>query len=162
MLQPLRISVNCFPIVISRAYIFSQSKIQRNNLKPLLYNNADQRANEAEAFFKNDLKFDHTEICSDMNKQQIFEKFAEIQKFSDEFEMHYKKEKQSVLAIAIVWVGFKMIYATHPIITPEDYDHRIFPNVFELSCAGEPMCLSQRALLLAKNEKTQVMFFEDS
>ena len=78
MLQPLRISISCFPIIHSRAYIFSQSKLQRQDLKPLIYDNADERASESEEFFREDLKFNHTEICRDMDKQHITDKFAEI------------------------------------------------------------------------------------
>ena len=67
-----------FQMIQSQCYIFVQPTLQRGNLKPLVYPNAEVRASETHGFFKDDLKFDHVEICKDFSKEDFKMKVSEI------------------------------------------------------------------------------------
>ena len=77
-LQNMRMDFFGFPIVKSECYIFVQPTLQRGNLEPLVYPNAEVRASETYGFFKDDLKFDQVEICRDFSKEDFKMKIAEI------------------------------------------------------------------------------------
>ena len=78
------------PMTESRCYIFCQQYLQRGNLKQLEWPDYQERLAEIYGFFKDEIKFDHVEECKDFSKEQVKQKFIEIQKISDAFEKDSK------------------------------------------------------------------------
>ena len=57
--------------------------MQLRELEPLIYKNAKDRAEKSKAFFKDVMKLDSVEICEDFSRDDIIQKFEEVQKESD-------------------------------------------------------------------------------
>ena len=64
--------------------------------------------------FKDYFKFDNVELIQNPSKQEVLTKIEELKAESDEFEQNH--EPQTVIALAIVWVGFKL---------SDHFDHQI-------------------------------------
>ena len=75
MLQPLRIEVNCFPVVKSKAVIFVVEEMQRDQLKPLVFPNALSRAKISKQFLEKTLGLEDVKICQNFTKEQVVEVF---------------------------------------------------------------------------------------
>ena len=61
------------------------TKLQRGDLKALIWNDAESRAAELQECLKNDLKYDDVQILTDLSKEQVLEKLVEMKKFAGEF-----------------------------------------------------------------------------
>ena len=57
-----------------------QEKIQHEKLKPLVYKRGKERALKSKEFFETVMKLDAVEICRNLTKDEILEKFEEIKK----------------------------------------------------------------------------------
>ena len=104
----MRLSVKGNRPVNPKAYIFVYSKLQRANLEPIEYSNAEERAAAAVELFRDVLEFkpENVVICRDYNKAQIIELLNKLQAESEAFENDSKNGKRDVNAIYISWIGF--------------------------------------------------------
>ena len=50
------------------AYIFVMTHLKKDDLEPLIWDNAETRANVIYECFKNDLKYDDVKIFTDLSK----------------------------------------------------------------------------------------------
>ncbi len=76
--------------------------------KTLVYNDAIERGKQYESLFKDILDFDKVEICKDLSKADIISKLAAVKAEAEDFEK--TNQDQSVFAVSIVWVGYKLSY----------------------------------------------------
>ena len=112
----------------------SQSEFQNalENLKPIAYTNAEQRATMAEKFFGDILKIDKVEILKNLTKQEILVKLAEIQREAIQFDKN-NDDLQVVNSVFVNWIGFCLRECYHPFINQFDIDDMIFPQYFPLT-----------------------------
>lgn len=122
MLQPVRLSVKGNQAVGPKAYIFVQSKLQRDDLVPLVYNNAKSRADAAVQFFRDVLKFkpENIFVCEDYTKAQVLEVFKQILEEAKAFNIDEKWGYRDVNAIYINWIGFCLNPDTHDFMGEND------------------------------------------
>ena len=67
------------------AYIFVMTQLSRDNLKPLIWNNAENRAAELYECLKNDLKYDDIQIFTNLSKEQVLDKLSYLEKIAGIF-----------------------------------------------------------------------------
>ena len=67
------------------AYIFVMTHLKKDDLEPLIWDNAEARADVIYACFKNDLKYDDVKIFTDLSKEKVLEKFKELQNIASKF-----------------------------------------------------------------------------
>ena len=67
-MQTLRLPVKPLKAKRKIAYIFVMTQLSRDNLVPLIWNNAENRAAELYECLKNDLKYDDVQVLIDMSK----------------------------------------------------------------------------------------------
>ena len=81
-LQTLRLQVK--PLIAKQkiAYIFVMTHIQRDNLKPIIWNDAEKRAAAVSECFKRDLKYDVVQIHKNLSKLKVLEKLKELHEIS--------------------------------------------------------------------------------
>ena len=84
--------------------IFVQPELKADNKKTLKFRGADERAACAKELFET-LNF-KTEICRNFNKEQVKSKLEQLEQKAVAFEE--QSEDNTVCALAIVWVGFKL------------------------------------------------------
>ena len=108
MLQPIRLSVRGNQPLDPKAYIFVQSKLQRNDLPPLEYNNAKARADATFSFFRDVLQFkpENIFVHEDYSKAEVKQAFAKLTEEAKSFEDGKMKGPRDVNAVYISWVGF--------------------------------------------------------
>ena len=68
-LQTLRLPVKPLKAKRKIAYIFVMTQLSRDNLIPLIWNNAENRAAELYECLKNDLKYDDIQIFTNLSKE---------------------------------------------------------------------------------------------
>ena len=86
--------------------ILVNTKVEYNG-KYLDWGSAIENGKDAEKLFRDTFGFDDVQVCTDLSKEAIIEKFNALQKKADDFESTYanlKKSKQTML-IGVVWVG---------------------------------------------------------
>ena len=84
-LQILKLPVEPLKAKIKIAYIFVMTKLQREDLKPLIWNDAKTRALAMQEFLKNDFKYDTVEIHTDLSKEKIVEKIRKLEEIAGNF-----------------------------------------------------------------------------
>ena len=165
MLQQLRMGIQGNLITEISAFVFVQTDLGRDDLPPIEYTNAEDRANEAVGLFRDDLKIDPEKIkvCKNYSKQQILQLFDQMQDQSDSFEIDHETDKHVVNAVIVLWIGFCLSEQNHPYI--EDFediiDDSLYPPFFPLTKTGEPVPVSQLLLRLSDNNKTKTIFLQD-
>ena len=80
--------------------------IERPGCKPLVYDNSDKNGEMAKSILEDAFKFDDVELIENPSKQEVLDKLKELDSKSEKFEQDHKP--QTVLAIAVVWIGFKL------------------------------------------------------
>ena len=110
MLQSARLSVEGTQSENPTAYIFVQSKLQRGELEPLEYTNAEERAAAAVEFFTDVLKFkpENVIVCRDYTKAQIIELFDQLYQKAEAYEKDSKNASKDNNAIFFNWIGFTL------------------------------------------------------
>ena len=78
-LQTLRLPVKPLKAKRKIAYIFVMTQLSRDNLKPLIWNNAENRAAELYECLKNDLKYDDIQIFTNLSKEQVLNKLSVLE-----------------------------------------------------------------------------------
>ena len=88
--------------------IFVQPELKADNKETLTFTGADERAACAKELFET-LNF-KTEICRNFSKEQVKETLEQLEQKAIVFEEQRKQRKDNtVCALAIVWVGFKLV-----------------------------------------------------
>ena len=106
MLQLARVAINCYNVLKSKGLIFVQKELQCEGYEPLIYKDAMVRAEKTKTFFEESMKLENVEICEDFTREEIIEKFDEIQKEADKFEAAHKNDHQAVYGVYIAWFGY--------------------------------------------------------
>ena len=75
-LQTLMLPVKPLKAKLKIAYIFVMTQLSRDNLIPLIWNNAENRAAELYECLKNDLKYDDIQIFTNLSKEQVLDKLS--------------------------------------------------------------------------------------
>ena len=104
------------------------------------------------------MKLDSVEICEDLTRDEIIQKFEEIKKESDSFEEEYKHDHQATFGVYINCIGYFIITTDHEEANQE-VDIRIWPSFFSIDKEGAPIAYTQHSLYLAQNSKTRVALF---
>ena len=65
--------------------------------------------------FKDDLCYDDVQFFKDLSKETVLEKFEELKMLARKFE-GLKEEEKAIICITVVWVGFKLMWNTHPFL----------------------------------------------
>ena len=92
MLQLAKIAIRCYPMLKSKGLIFVQEKLLGQSDEEIVYKNAKTRALKALEFFRDDMKLDSVEICENLSRDEIIQKFEEVKKESNSFEEEYKHD----------------------------------------------------------------------
>ena len=73
MLQPMRISIGGYQIKDASVYIFVFTHLQRGDLPPIEYINAEKRAEEMVKMFSEDLKIEieKIKVCKNLSKTEM-------------------------------------------------------------------------------------------
>ena len=67
------------------AYIFVMTHLKKDDLEPLIWDNAEARADVIYDCFKNDLEYDDVKIFTDLSKEKVLEKLEELQNIASKF-----------------------------------------------------------------------------
>ena len=163
MLQPMRISIGGYQIKDVSVYIFVQTHIQKGDLSPIEYINAEKRAEEMVKMFSEDLKIETEKIkvCKNLSKPEILSLIDTLVNEAKQFKQDHKNDSHSVKSIFFSWVGFCLSNQYHPYMKRFDIDRRQFPCEFQLTVSGEPINMSQHMLRLILNTNTNVFLFQD-
>ena len=116
MLQATKLGIRNFPAIKSKSFIFVQEKIvaKRDDYNdPLVYPKAKERADKTKEFFEKDMQFTAVEVCMNLTKDEMVEKFQEIQKECSEFEEQHKADNQGVFGVYIVYIGYYISATQH-------------------------------------------------
>ena len=62
MLQRMRIAIRGYEVVEAIAYVFVYTHLQRDNLEPIIYTDAEQRAQEYASMLREQFKLDAKNI----------------------------------------------------------------------------------------------------
>jgi hypothetical protein len=62
MLQKMRVGIKGYQVIEALAYIFVQTHLQRDTLPPIVYVNAEQRAQEYASMFRDQFKIDANKV----------------------------------------------------------------------------------------------------
>ena len=77
MLQQAQMDIQGNLVAEISVFVFVQTELARDDLSPIEYINAEERANEAVGLFRDDLKIDPEKIkvCKNYSKQKILRTF---------------------------------------------------------------------------------------
>ena len=115
------------------------------------------RAGQYEELFKDDLRYDDVQFFKDLSKEGVLEKLEELKMLACKFEGLKQKEK-SILYITVVWVGFRLMWNTHAYLKDNFYiNDRIFPQLFGLTCSGQPIAICEHLYDIASYKNTHVV-----
>ena len=170
VLKTLRLTVKGNQPANPKAYIFVQSKLQRGDLPPLEYPDAEKRAEAAQEFFKDVLNFksENVVVCQDYTKKQVIELMTQLCNEAESFELENNSRKAN--AIYLNWIGFCLSDQTDENDwrnkkTVSEYfkpDPEVSICFFPLTHSGEPIALSEYCLkICSKSSRTQVVLLQD-
>ena len=105
-LQKLELPYRDNIVAKSRGIVFVTDSIDRPGCEPLVYINHDKNGDMATSILKDSFKFDTVELIENPSKQEVLDKLKELDDESEMFEQDH--EPKTVLAIAVIWIGFKL------------------------------------------------------
>ena len=123
----MRIDVSGNKPVEPKLYIFINHQMKRNDLKPLIYHNAEFRGKAFEEMFLNVFKFKRENIhhCRNFSKKQMIEKFDELYADAQKFENDPNHDIRDRNPIFIAWIGFLLDEAYHRYMKNFTYDNKL-------------------------------------
>ena len=113
-LQTLELPYRDNIVAKSHALVFQTDELSRPGCKTREYTNSAENGELAVTVFEDYFKFDKVELIQNPSKQEVLTKIEEHKAESDEFEQNH--DPKTVIALAIVWVGFKL---------SDHFDHQI-------------------------------------
>ena len=122
---------------------------------------AEIRAGQYEELFKDDLCYDDVQFFKDLSKETVLEKFEELKMLARKFE-GLKEEEKAIICITVVWVGFKLMWNTHPFLKDDfQINDLIFPQLFGLTCTGQPIAICEHMYDIASYRNTHVVLLPE-
>ena len=87
--------------------------LQRGDLKPIIWNDAEERAAAVSECFMTDLKYDDVQIFKDLPKEKVLEKLNELEQIAGDFSVS-QKNKRNWLGISVFTFGYFVSFWKSP------------------------------------------------
>ena len=120
----MRMSIKGHRIEDFNVYIFVQTHLQRKDLPPIEYNDAEERAEAAVSMYRDCLKIapQKIKVIKNATKAELLALFSQLQEYAEKYENEHKNNIHSIQSFFFSWIGFRLKEQYHPYLKDFDID----------------------------------------